>query len=231
MIQVTKKEPTVVHLKYNPLFQDLTAAQFEFIAENLKYQTYKKGDSINYLQDNIRYTYFIISGKIKLCEIDGDGNEFIKDLLKENDFFGEILPSRSRSNFEYVEAISDRVLICKIPSRIINDLIKVNPDFSLTLNTALWQKYRKIENRFRNIAYLKDVKSRLINFFKDWAIREGEQTGNSIKLQNYLTHKDIASLICSTRVTVTNILNELRDAGNIDYSKGQIVIVDIDKFE
>ena len=231
MIQLTKKEPGIVHLKYNPLFQDLTATQFEFISENLKYQTYKKGDNINYFQDSTRYTYFIISGKIKLCEIDRDGNEFIKDLLKENDFFGEILPSRSYLNFEYVEVISGRVLICKIPSRIINDLIKVNPNFSLKLNTELWEKYRKIENRFRNIAYLKDVKTRLINFFKDWAIREGEQTGNSIKLQNYLTHKDIASLICSTRVTVTNILNQLREAGNINYSKGQIVIVDIENFE
>ena len=231
MIQLTRKDQTAAHLRYNPLFQDLTPGQFGFISENLRYQTYKKGDTINHCRDQVPYTYFIISGKIKLCEIDAEGNELIKDILKENDFFGDILPSRNHLNFEYVEVISDRMLVCKVPSLVINDLIRDNPNFSLKLNTEIWKKYKKIESRFRNIAYLKDVKTRLINFFKDWAVSEGEQVGNSIKLQNYLTYKDIASLICSTRVTVTNILNQLREAGDINYSKGLIEIVDIDNFE
>lgn len=231
MIPSTKKDQTADHLRYNPLFQDLTPPQFDFISENLKYQTYKKGETISHCRGLVRYTYFIISGKIKLCEIDCAGNELIKDVLKENDFFGDLLPTRNHLNFEYVEVISGRVLICKIPSLVINDLIKNNPNFSLKLNTELWEKYKKIENRFKNVAYLKDVKTRLINFFKDWATSEGEQIGSTVKLQNYLTHKDIASLICSTRVTVTNILNQLREAGDINYSKGQIEIVDIHNFE
>ena len=109
-------------------------------------------------------------------------------------------------------------------------MIKRNPRFSLRVTCKLWNRYKKIENRFRSIAYFKDVKTRLINFFRDWALQEEVRSGNSITLKNYLTHKDIACLICSIRVTVTNILNELRQSGNLNYSKGLIEIVDIDKF-
>ena len=70
----------------------------------------------------------------------------------------------------------------------------------------------------------RDVKTRLIVFLKEWTEKDGKIEGNTIILKNYLTHQDIASLICSTRQTVTQLFNELRDKGCIDYSRTEIVV-------
>ena len=230
MKPLTESNHNTAHLKHNPLFEDLTYNEFALLSNNVKYLTHKKGDTINFMTGSVEYTYIVISGSVKSCEIDQEGTKLIKDVWRENDFFGGLLPGVSSFHFEYAEAISDRVLICRVPSAIIKDLIKYNPRFSLRVTCELWSRYKRIENRLRSVACLKDVKTRLINFFRDWALREGVRSGNSITLKNYLTHKDIACLICSTRVTVTNILNELRQAGDLNYSKGLIEIVDIDKF-
>ncbi len=223
-------DQNTLHLRCSPLFQSLSAAEFSLLGENARYGTYQKGDNIGFAEGASEYLYFIVSGRVKLCEIDEDGNELIKEILRENDFFGQLTAENESFHFEYVEAISGRVLICKIPPVVIKDVMRTNPNFSFTITSEVWNRYKNIEKRFRNVAYLKDVRTRLINFFKDWAVVEGKREGDSVTLKNYLTHKDIASLICSTRVTVTNILNELRTSGNINYSKSQIVITDINKF-
>lgn len=224
-------DQNILHLKCSPLFENLSSKECSMLGENARYTTYQKGQNIRFKEESVGHLYFIVSGKVKLCEIDEDGNELIKEILKENDFFGELAPQSKSFHFEYVEAISSRVLVCKIPIAVIKDVMRSNPNFSFDITSEVWNRYKNIERRFRNVAYLKDVRTRLINFFKEWAVTEGERQGNSVTLKNYLTHKDIASLICSTRVTVTSILNELRTSGNIDYSKGQIVITDINKFK
>ena len=68
----------------------------------------------------------------------------------------------------------------------------------------------------------KDVKSRLIYCFKEWAKKEGKKLGDKVIVKNSLTHNDLANLISTSRQTVTNILNELKEAGAINYNRREI---------
>jgi CRP/FNR family transcriptional regulator len=225
-----RRKTIITQLKGNPLFESLSTTQLELIADYSRQVNYYKGDNIELIQESLDYLYFMVSGKTKLCEVDDQGNEIILGLYKENDFFGDLTTQPISVHFEYLEAISDHVMILRIPNSIIKEIMISNANFSYEMTAEIWSKYRSIEKRFRNLSHLKNVKSRLVYFFLDWALSEGERKGNSIKLENYLTHKDIASLICSTRVTVTQILNQLRTSGNLYYSKSEIVITDINKF-
>lgn len=60
-----------------------------------------------------------------------------------------------------------------------------------------------------------------------WAINEGKDTPEGVLIKNYLTHNEIASLISSSRQTVTTIINELKEEGALSYSRSQIVIPNI----
>jgi CRP-like cAMP-binding protein len=42
-----------------------------------------------------------------------------------------------------------------------------------------------------------------------------------------ITHQDLAGLIGSTRETTTTTLNQLRDAGLIDFKRGRITVRDL----
>ncbi len=223
-------EQSKLQLQCSPLFKNLSAVELTFLTDNLKYCTYRKGNDIRIAYDATQYLYFIISGKVKLCEIDESGEQLCKEVLYAHDFFGELATNGEAPSFEYAEAISDTVLLCKIPMVVVKDIMRTNPNFSFEFTRGVWQRYRNIEKRFMNVACLKDVKTRLIYFFRDWAGREGKHHGNTVKIENYLTHKEIANLIGCTRVTVTTILNELRTAGNINYSKQHIEITDMKKF-
>ena len=87
-------------------------------------------------------------------------------------------------------------------------------------------KLRKLEHRYANLVF-KDVKARLKDFLKTWASSEGKDTEEGIMIKNYLTHNEIASLISSSRQTVTTIINELKESGVLTYSRSKIVIPDM----
>ena len=94
---------------------------------------------------------------------------------------------------------------------------------TLTMNymAKVAEKFKSMENRYVNMVS-QDVKSRLIFCFKEWAKKEGRDQGDKIVFKNSLTHNDIASMISTSRQTVTVMLNELKEAGVISYNRKEI---------
>ena len=76
----------------------------------------------------------------------------------------------------------------------------------------------------------KDVKTRVVNFFKLNAENEGKWDGKKVILNMYLTHQDIANYTAASRQTVSTIINELIKDGKIIYlGRKKVVIPDITK--
>lgn len=221
-----QKEVKIWYLKNYNLFADLDEKQMADLIHISRFKRFKKGSNIFYTGENDRMLYFLIDGRIKICEEDQDGNELIKEIVKEGDLFGELLVQDQPKKDEYAAVLSSEVMLCVFSLNDFELLMGRNPSLALNFTRKVWSKYRESENRYANLAFM-DVKSRLIHFFKAWATEEGERQGSSVVLKNYLTHSDIANLICTSRQSVTTILNELKDTGHFAYSRKEIVIRDL----
>jgi CRP/FNR family transcriptional regulator, cyclic AMP receptor protein len=218
-------EVKTTYLRSYNLISDLTEIQFKELCEYTKLKKAKKGETLYFTNDNEKKVFFLIKGRIKICEMTGEGHERIKEFLNEGDIFGQISPS-NYSDFEYADAFSDEVIYCVIGLREFERIMESNPKLTLKIVKSIGEKLRKLEDKYFNMVS-KDVKSRLIYFFMDWAKTEGKRFGNRVILRNYLTHNEIANMIASSRQTVTGILNELKEAGEINYSRHQIIFPDI----
>jgi CRP-like cAMP-binding protein len=69
----------------------------------------------------------------------------------------------------------------------------------------------------------------LLQFLKDWAEKEGKRTENQVVIENYLTQNDIAQIICTSRQTATQLLNEMETNQTLIYNRKEIIIGDITK--
>jgi len=87
---------------------------------------------------------------------------------------------------------------------------------------------KRIKNSYSNLIS-KDAKTRLFQFLKDWAVKEGIQNGSKVVIENYLTQNDIAQIICTSRQTATQLLNEMENNGTLIYNRKEIIISDITK--
>ena len=214
------------YLKNHNLSCCLNEDQLVDLCNNTRFKTYAKGESVYFGEDSDNKIFFLLKGKIKVMEIDDMGRELVKEIINEGDFFGAIGVQAEPPTDDFAVALTDNVTICSFAFHDFENIMNKYPTLALNYARSLSGKLRRLENRHSELVF-KDVRARLISFFKDWAKREGNRQGNKIVLKNYLTHSDIAGFIATSRQSVTQLLNELRETGFLFYNRKQIEINDI----
>ena len=214
-----------LYLKQHAVTAGLTDAQLLEMTNTVKVKNVKKGESI-YMENGFESRiYLLVKGKIKISEVDDRGDELIKEILSATEIFGDVSLDGSISDDEFAEALTENTVICSFSSAEFKQLMQTNIVLAMNFIQQVSGKFRRLENRHSNLVF-KDAKSRLISFFRDWATREGSKEGDKIKLNNYLTHNDIAGIISTSRQSVTTLLNELKDGGMIYYNRKHIEFSD-----
>jgi CRP-like cAMP-binding protein len=86
----------------------------------------------------------------------------------------------------------------------------------------------RAENKLESLIF-KDARTRIIDFIKDSVNSRGRRIGYEMLLKHSLTHQDIANITCTSRQTVTLVLNELRKSDLIYFNRGKILVRDMAK--
>jgi CRP/FNR family transcriptional regulator len=214
------------YLRNHKLFSTLSNSQISDLCIITRFKKANKGEIIYFADEPVQRIYFLKKGMIKIVEADKKGDEIIKDIIQQGDLFGEITLNNASKSHEYAQAMSSEVMICTFTLEDFEKLLEINPALALKFYKFVGFKFKRLQNRYANLVF-KDVRSRLIDFLKEWAEREGETTDEGVLLHNYLTHQDIANLVCSTRQTITQLMNELEVDGKIQYSRKEIIFTDL----
>lgn len=210
------------YLRDHKLFSALSASELQSICLISNFKTANKGEIIMFSHEDAKRVYFLKKGTLKIVEIDEKGNEIVKDIIQKGDIFGEFTLTDS-PNDEYAISISDKATCCSFRMEDFEQVLERNPQLSLSYTKWIGFRFKKLQNRYANLMF-KDVRTRLLSFLEEWATKEGTVKTDTIILQNYLTHQDIASLICSTRQTVNQLFNEFKEKGILDYSRTEIIL-------
>src|SRR5690606_20007374 len=208
------------YLKLFNLAGNLTEQQLHDLSANMIENQARKGQTV-YAKGGEKKVLLLISGKVKISWINSSGDEMIKELVVPGDVFGDILPGYEDPNYEYAEVISARVIYYVIEQKQLDSLMRSNYILTMNYMAKLCEKLVGLENRYINMI-TKDVKSRLLYCFREWARKEGKRLGDKIVVKNSLTHRDLANLVSASRQTVTAILNKLKEAGEINYNRRKI---------
>lgn len=211
-------------LKGHKLFSTLSNSQIKELCVIKRFQKAKKGEIVYFTNDGVPRVYILEKGMIKIISIDQEGNETIKDIIHQGDLFGEIsLDKTTDEDTEYAQALSSEVRICTFRLEDLEGILEKNPGLALSYTKFVGLKLKRLHNRYSNL-FLKDVRTRLTHFLKEWATNEGKETGGVYELHNYLTQEDLAKIICSSRQTVTETMNKLQAEGLLTYNRKTITI-------
>ncbi len=201
-------ETKYVYLKSNSLFKELDETKLMELSTVVKVHNLYRSESISYGDGDYSKIYFVVKGKVKIAESNDMGDELIKDILTEGDFFGDLSLYGNQSVDEYAEALTANTIVCSFKVSDFRRMLQSNPYIALSYADKVNSKLRKLENRHSDLVF-RDAKARLIHFFP-----------------NYLTHSDIAGFISTSRQSVNVLLNELRDSGMLFYNRKKIELND-----
>jgi CRP/FNR family transcriptional regulator, cyclic AMP receptor protein len=211
------------YLRDHKLFNNLSNDDLHQVCFIANFKKSKKGDIIRFSADNKGLMFSLKKGSIKIIQLNEDGSEQVKDIISKGDLFGQLNLDEDFSDNEYAIVTSSEAILCSFKAEEFSKYLETKPNLALKYTKWMGWWFKRLENRYSNILF-KDVNTRLLHFLKD-GINGQTPTKNGEYVISYgLTHQDIASLICSTRQTVTSLFNNLKKDGVLDYNRNEIII-------
>lgn len=182
------------------LFEGLDRKEHIALTTKSIHENYKKNDILFSPEDDADRIIIIRSGKVKLCDYDENGKEYIYDIVAAGGIIGE-QKIFSGGLFDSYGICLTNVATCTLTKIIIEDLILENPSFGVKFIGTMGKKLAETRELSR-ILSIDNPKKRVAEFL---VTRSNILGGNEIEL----SRETIASAINLSRETVSRKLTEL----------------------
>lgn len=178
---------------------------------------YRAGDPADSL-------YAIVHGRIKLCRIDhATEREAVIDILPGGSLFGEsaLYSAAGRRENSAVAYADSRLL--RIPAGDFQKGMAEDDRFHDYTFRLIGQRLEHAERRLADFA-LNAIPARLDRLLADFSNRYGVPEREGVLIDIPLPHREIASIVGSTRESVTVRLNAMRREGTIEFVNRKILV-------
>jgi CRP/FNR family transcriptional regulator, cyclic AMP receptor protein len=172
--------------------------------------------------------YFIEKGRVRLTKLSSEGKTVILALLGPGDLIGEAAWEVGEHD-SYAETLEES-RIYQIGRDAFHGFIRENPEFGLRLIQILGIRLKQAQARIEDLVF-RQVPSRVARLLISLAESHGKVTPNGIRVEFPLTHQEIADLVGSSRVTVTQILNRFRTSQWIQIESKRVTIHNLNALE
>lgn len=207
------------YLESVDIFRDLSAGEVESIGNQTTLMSYQAGH-LFYLPDDPGEALFILKkGRVQLYRISPDGRKFVVATLQPGAIFGQMALMGQRMHNTFAEALDDCV-ICVWSRADVERVILAKPSVALRLLEALGERLFRAEERLEEMTF-KRIPARIAGLL----IELDHEQGDTGVLRGY-THQSLADMLGTYRETVTQTLNEFKQADLIRIGRKTIEIVD-----
>ncbi len=186
----------------------------------------EKNESLYSSGQDARYVYIIKKGRVKISTIGADDKEVLKNLIHQGEMVGEEALFGHNTRRDSASAMDSGVVVYQIPASQMAMLMKNNPELSFKVTAQIAQKLQSAERRLESLTF-QNSRTRIIEFLKETARKQGKKIGYETLLRPFLTHQDIGNLTTTSRQTVSSVLNELKGSNKIYYDRHRLLIRDI----
>lgn len=212
----------VWYLKQNRLFEDVADDTVERDAGIFTMKTFARKASIFDQYDPARTVFMIKRGAVRLARLTSDGKEVTVAVLGAGDLFGEesLFSGAPRTTFAVAQ---EETLLCMAHAEDLFALMRAEPKLALNIASAISDRLVEMTSTVEDLAYAR-LSDRLINLLRRLALEHGKPVDGGVEITVRLTHADLASLVGSTRETVSLELARLVRAGRLR-QRGAALIV------
>jgi CRP/FNR family transcriptional regulator len=213
----------VWYLQRNQLFAGVAEVDVSAHAGIFTVAAYPRKASILDGSDTERIVFLVKRGIVRLARLSEDGKEVTLALLGPGDLFGEETLFAGEPRTTVALAVDD-VLVCSAHADDLLAIMQGDATMALnvakTINTRLGATIDIVED----VAYAR-IPDRIMHALERIASAYGTAVDGGVRITIRLTHSEIASLIASTRETVSLELSRLTARNLVRYDNQHIVLV------
>lgn len=191
------------------------------------HKNYNKGEYIYVPDEYADKIYFVAEGKVKIANHGEGDKEITKAILGIGEVFGELILVGEEKRRDFAVAM-ENTIVCILSKEEMNNLMQNHSALSLFMMRIMGSRVLEMEQRLESLVF-KDSRTRIIEFLKNLADKNGQRVGYEMVVRKFMTHQEIANLTATSRQTVTTVLNELRNKNILTFDRRRLLIRDMDK--
>jgi CRP/FNR family transcriptional regulator, cyclic AMP receptor protein len=167
--------------------------------------------------------HVVARGRVKICLVDErTRREAVIDIVGEGGLFGESALYDAGAREKSAVAFENARLL-RIPVGVYREGMGASRELYDVTFRLVGQRLARAERRVADFA-LDAIPARLDKLLRELSERYGRPETGGVLIDIALPHREIASIVGSTRESVTVRLNALRRAGIIDFVDRKILI-------
>jgi CRP/FNR family cyclic AMP-dependent transcriptional regulator len=163
-------------------------------------------------------------GRLRLVRNSSDGRNLLVGYRGAGDLLGEAALGGAPMHRESA-IVTEDVDALVVPVTAMRELVASDPGVSSALLAAMIERQADTEERLASVLF-RNVEARLCEFLTKASTRWGIPDPRGVLIAAPFTHQEMASMIGSTRETVTLTLGDLRRKGVLEIDRRRIVVLD-----
>jgi len=196
------------------------------ILKQQKELLFKKGEDPLNSADTQNFFYFVLSGKIKIFQIDfATSKEQTLYLLSRGDMFDVVSLLDGQPN-EYLSEVLEDAKLIQVPLKDVKKMIEQDSEFRQYFYKYLASQLKAMENLAVSLSFY-DVYQRILQLFARFTVVEDGKA--KLRVIDNINHEELASLVGSVRKVVNRALQKIKKDGIIEVSRKNIHITNFQK--
>jgi len=205
-----------------PLFEGFETDDLEHILQLSTRKEYAK-ERILVHENELGETFFLIlSGKVKVSGEGQDGKEVILSFLGPGEFFGELALVDQEPRSATVSAV-EKTVVLQIHRADFLEMLEQNGQMMKKFMVILANRLRHANDQIKSLALL-DVLGRIAKLLLELAEKEGVRLVDGSVVFRRPTHQEIASMVGTSRETVSRMISDLNKNRLITISGKDIIV-------
>jgi CRP/FNR family transcriptional regulator, cyclic AMP receptor protein len=209
-----------INLRKIPLLAQLTVSEMTKVKKELQVKRYARREVIIKKRASGNSLLFLLSGRLQAIDMTDEGRVIGLQLLSAGEFFGETTLINQSLHTSSVIALSD-VLVAFLSRTTALHLFAHSPSVATQIQKHLAQKVH-LDYKFRAMLSINNTAKRISSFL---VLMKQKTVGEQELVENLPTHQEIASMINTSRETVTRTLLTLTHQGIIRKDARRLIIV------
>lgn len=213
----------------NPVIRRSGPFSLKLLLASFPEKTAKKGELIARKNHNSDSIYFLNSGMVKSMSYVPERNKEVVDGYYTS---GELMNlenwNTNTSLHPSLKVTSSQAVYKVIPINEFRQLVLQNQGLSQLVLQSLSEKITKNKDRIHRLLLSKS-RQRVIQFLMDYVEEVGQRVGYEYVIKKPFTHDEMGQLSDTSRQTVTTVLNELKAANIIHFTRRYIVFRNLEQ--
>jgi CRP/FNR family cyclic AMP-dependent transcriptional regulator len=219
-----KKDDTRNLLSDIRLFEGLSPAQLDWIAQHAHRRIFNAGSNVMTIDQPGEAVYVVLYGTVKIS-IEQGGRDVILSVLGSGDLIGEMSLIDSVGRSANVVTLENTLMLW-MDRTAFNYMLDNFPPVARNLVRILSARVRLSDQVIQSLATL-DVNGRVARQLLAFAERYGREKDGAIQIRISLTQGDIADLVGASRKRVNQAMVFFKEQGLVSAdSEGHIIIHD-----